>query len=56
MVLKPNFSFEDELASNENIDPSPGNRSIFEVDEVLESEQLDDEIEAKLMEGASCEF
>ena len=48
IVLRKPFSFEQELLDADNIDPTPGNRGIFEVDEVFEWEQADDELEAKV--------
>ena len=50
IVLKDNFQFEEELLDEQNIDPSPGNRGIFEVDEVLESEQIDDKLDQQIYE------
>ena len=48
VVLKDNFAFEQEIFNDSYIDPSQ--RGHFEVDEVLEHEQLDDELEAKILE------
>ena len=48
IVLKDNFAFEQEIFNDDYIDPSQ--RGHFEVDEVLEHEQLDDELEAKILE------
>ena len=48
MVLKDNFAFEQEIFNDSYIDPSQ--RGHFEVDEVLEHEQHDDELEAKILE------
>lgn len=48
IVLRKPFSFEDELHDEDNVDPTAGNRGIFEVDEVFEWEQADDELEAKV--------
>ena len=38
------------MLDGNNIDPTPGNRGIFEVDEVLESEQIDDKIDQQIYE------
>jgi hypothetical protein len=38
------------MSNGEGIDPTPGNRSYSEVDEVLESEKIDDEIEEQIVE------
>ena len=50
IVLRKPFSFEEELLDVGNIDPTPGNRGAFEVDEVFEWEKADDELEAKFYE------
>ena len=45
MYIQGEWNIDDALQCGEGLDPSPGNRTYSDVDEVLESEHIDEEIE-----------